>query len=150
MSRTFMPIELDSVWLLVDANLVREVLAREPWLPIPRARSELPGVVAWRGRAVPLVDLGRVLGLESSVEPGARARTLIVDHERGVAAIPVDRAREVRPIDEERFREGHQGAHPYAERELDEAGTPMALVDLSRLLSDLDRRAREEHGGTSG
>jgi chemotaxis signal transduction protein len=142
-----MPIELDSSWLLVEANLVREVLGREPWLPIPRARAELPGVVAWRGRAVPLVDLGRVLGFQSSAEAGARARTLIIDHERGVAAIPIDRAREVRPIAEDRFREAHGVTHPYAESELDEAGTVMALVDLSRLLSDLDRTAREEHGG---
>jgi chemotaxis signal transduction protein len=142
-----MPIELDSSWLLVEANLVREVLGREPWLPIPRARAELPGVVAWRGRAVPLVDLGRVLGFHASAEAGARARTLIIGHERGVAAIPVDRAREVRPIDEDRFREAHGVTHPYADSELDEAGTVMALVDLSRLLSDLDRTAREEHGG---
>jgi chemotaxis signal transduction protein len=145
-SRTFMPVELDSSWLLVEANLVREVLGREPWLPIPRARAELPGVVAWRGRAVPLIDLGRVLGLESSLPQGARARTLIIDHERGIAAIPVDSAREVRRIDDDRFREAHGVTHPYADGELDEAGTVMALVDLSRLLSDLDQTARGEHG----
>jgi chemotaxis signal transduction protein len=145
-SSRFMPIELDSNWLLVDADLVREVLGREPWLPIPRARAELPGVVAWRGRAVPLVDLGRVLGFEPSAEPGARARTLIIDHERGVAAVPVDSAREVRRIEEIRFREPHGATHPYAEGELDEAGKVMELVNLSKLLSDLDRTAREGHG----
>lgn len=143
-----MPIELDSSWLLVEASLVREVLGREPWLPIPRARAELPGVVAWRGRAVPLVDLGRVLGTTGAEAPGARARTLIIDHERGVAAIPVDSAREVRPVDETRFREAHGVTHAYADAELDEGGHVMAVVDLARLLSDLDRAAREEHGGT--
>lgn len=143
-----MPVELDSSWLLVEASLVREVLGREQWLPIPRARAELPGVVAWRGRAVPLVDLGRVLGLESPQPAGARARTLIIDHERGVAAVPVDAAREVRAIDDERFREAHGVTHPYAESELDEGGTIMAVVDLSRILSDLDQAARGENGGT--
>jgi chemotaxis signal transduction protein len=73
---------------------------------------------------------------------------LIIDHERGVAAVPVDAAREVRAIDQERLRAAHGATHPYAESELDEGGTIMAVVDLSKLLTDLDRAAREEHGGT--
>jgi chemotaxis signal transduction protein len=133
-----LPVELASTWFLIEAHHVREVLGAEPWLPIPRARAELPGVVVWRGRAVPLVDMARVLGVPS---PGAggRARTLIVHDDRGVAALPVDAAREVRTIPSETLRPVHGALVPYATRELDEDGTLVALIDLSALLSDLER-----------
>ena len=39
-----LPVQLDSSWYLIEAHHVREVLGAEPWLPIPRARAELPGV----------------------------------------------------------------------------------------------------------
>jgi chemotaxis signal transduction protein len=143
MSGSFLPIELEATVFLIDADLVHEVLGAEPWLPVPRARPELPGVVAWRGRAVPLVDLGRALGLVAAGPRTARARTLIVHHERGVLAIPVDSAREVRAIPDELLREAHVSAHPYAARELDEAGTVMAVIDLETLLVDLESASGE-------
>lgn len=133
-----LPVQLDSSWYLIEAHHVREVLGAEPWLPIPRARAELPGVVVWRGRAVPLVDVARVLGVSSGAAQG-RARTLIVHHDRGVAALPVDAAREVRSVAQEALRAVHGALLPYATRELDEDGAVSLLIDVNALLSDLDR-----------
>lgn len=135
-----LPVQLDSSWFLIEAHHVREVLGAEPWLPIPRARAELPGVVVWRGRAVPLVDVARVLGVSSGAAQ-SRARTLIVHHDRGVAALPVDAAREVRTIAQEALRPLHGALVPYATRELDEEGAVATLIDVSALLSDLERAA---------
>lgn len=143
MTRHLMPIEIGAQWFLVEADPVREVLGAEPWLPIPRARAELPGVVVWRGRAVPLVDLGRVLGVEASGDD-ARARTLIVSHERGPAAFAVSRAREVRSIEDDRLRPIPARAVPYATRELDDDGTLMPVLDLAALLADLEAEAGVE------
>jgi chemotaxis signal transduction protein len=133
-----LPVQLDSSWFLIEAHHVREVLGAEPWLPIPRARAELPGIVVWRGRAVPLVDIAHVLGVTSG-KAQARARTLIVHHDRGVAALPVDAAREVRTIADEALRPVHAALTPYATRELDEDGAIATLIDVGALLSDLDR-----------
>ncbi|HEV8548288.1 MAG TPA: chemotaxis protein CheW [Polyangiaceae bacterium] len=138
MDAQVLPIKLDSQWFFVEAHHVREVLGAEPWLPIPRARAELPGVVVWRGRAVPLVDLARLLGMPGAGAEG-RARTLIVHHDRGVAAVPVDAAREVRQIPEGALRPVHAAPIPYATRELDDNGEIVVMIDLGSLLTDLDR-----------
>lgn len=143
-----LPVQLDSSWFLIEAHHVREVLGAEPWLPIPRARAELPGVVVWRGRAVPLVDVARVLGVSSGAAHG-RPRTLIVHHDRGVAALPIDAAREVRTIAQEDLRPVHGALVPYATRELDEEGAVAMLIDVNALLTDLERAsgAADDAGG---
>jgi chemotaxis signal transduction protein len=135
-----LPILLESSWYLVETAPVREVLGAEPWLPIPRARAELPGVVVWRGRAVPLIDVARVLGVAGASTP-QRARTLIVIHEQGIAALPVDAAREVKSVPEARLVATPGELVPYATRELDEDGAVTPVIDLVRLLNDLHRVA---------
>ena len=133
-----LPIQLESNWFFIEAHHVCEVLGAEPWLPIPRARPGLPGVVVWRGRAVPLVDLGSLLGIATGTAQ-SRPRTLIVRHERGVAALPIDAAREVRRIPGEALKLVQGGLLPYGTRELDEQGKIVTMIDLETLLSDLDR-----------
>jgi chemotaxis signal transduction protein len=135
-----LPILLEASWYLVETGPVREVLGAEPWLPIPRARAELPGVVVWRGRAVPLIDVARVLGVTGASTP-QRARTLIVSHEQGMAALPVDAAREVKSVPEARLVATPGELVPYATRELDEEGDVTPVIDLTRLLNDLHRVA---------
>lgn len=138
MSAHLLPIMLESSWYLVETARVREVLGTQPWLPIPRARAELPGVIVWRGRAVPLVDIARVLGVASGA--GAhRARTLIVNHEQGVAALSIDAAREVKSVPEAQLLAMHDEIIPYATHELDEEGIVTPVIDLARLISDLHR-----------
>jgi chemotaxis signal transduction protein len=142
-----LPIQLETSWFLLEAAQVREVLGAEAWLPIPRARAELPGVIVWRGRAVPLVDLARLVGVAHGTGP-SRARTLIIHHERGVAALPVDAAREVKlvPMSELRAVQAGLGL-PYVTRELDQDGELLPLIDLEVLLADLERRAgADQHG----
>jgi len=145
MTAHLLPIQIDTRWLLIETALVREVLGAEAWLPIPRARPELPGVIVWRGRAVPLVDVARVLGLAS--EGPERARTLIVAHDSGVAAVPIDAAREVRSVADAELVAVAEQILPYATRELDQEGDVMPLVDFGRLLSDLHRVAGSEGDG---
>jgi chemotaxis signal transduction protein len=140
MTAHLMPILLETSWYLIETQVVREVLGAEPWLPIPRARAELPGVVVWRGRAVPLVDVARVLGVATSASP-RRARLLIVIHEHGIAALPIDAAREVKSVPEARLLPTPSEVVPYATHELDEEGAVTPVIDLARLLSDLHRVA---------
>ncbi|HET7542100.1 MAG TPA: chemotaxis protein CheW [Polyangiaceae bacterium] len=140
MSAHLLPIMVESSWYLLETARVREVLGAEPWLPVPRARAELPGVVVWRGRAVPLVDIARVLGVTNGA-PAQRARTLIVSHEQGMLALPIDAAREVKSVPEGRLQPMHDEVIPYATHELDEDGVVTPVIDLDRLISDLHRVA---------
>jgi len=133
-----LPIQLEANWFFIEAHHVCEVLGVEPWLPIPRSRAGLPGVIVWRGRAVPLVDLGNLLGVAKGAAQ-SRPRTLIVRHARGVAALPIDAAREVRRIPGEALKPVQGGLLPYGTRELDEQGEIVTMIDLEALLSDLDR-----------
>jgi len=143
-----LPIMVESSWYFVTTQQVREVLGAQPWLPIPRARAELPGVIVWRGRAVPLVDIARVLGIGNGA--GAqRARTLIVNHEQGVAALSIDAAREVKSVPEARLLPMHDEIIPYATHELDEDGVVTPVIDLERLISDLHRVAGASEDGSN-
>ena len=146
MSAHLIPIMVESSWYLLETKRVREVLGAEPWLPVPRARAELPGVVVWHGRAVPLVDIARVLGITSGAMP-QRARTLIVSHEQGMLALPIDAAREVKSVSEDRLFPMHDEVTPYATHELDEDGVVTPVIDLDRLISDLHRVAGANDDG---
>jgi purine-binding chemotaxis protein CheW len=55
---------------------VLEIIDLEPILPIPGAPDYLLGVTLWRGRALPVIDLPRRLGL-GHASVGPRARLLI-------------------------------------------------------------------------
>ena len=138
MSAHLLPIMVESSWYLIETGRVREVLGAQPWLPVPRARAELPGVIVWRGRAVPLVDIARVLGVASGGS-AQRGRTLIVTHEQGIAALAIDAAREVKTVPEGRLLPMHDEVIPYATHELDEEGVVTPVIDLDRLISDLHR-----------
>ena len=147
MTAHLLPIELGARWYLVEARLIHEVLGTEPWLPIPRARPELPGVIVWRGRAVPLVDLAAVLGVETGAI-GERARTLIVKHEQGAAAFAVDGAREVRTVTDDRLRSTPNQMVPYSKREVEDDGTALPVIELDTLLSELEAASQAEaHAG---
>jgi purine-binding chemotaxis protein CheW len=55
---------------------VPEILGSLPLTPVPGAAAFVLGLVNWRGRPVPVIDLGRRLGLGSSLADG-RTRLVI-------------------------------------------------------------------------
>jgi chemotaxis signal transduction protein len=142
MSIALIPVRVDTEWLLLEAALVQEILGAQPWLSMPHARRELPGVVAWRGRAVPLVDLAAVLGVGSLAAQQSRPRTLIAETERGFLALPVDEVREVQSLSSDPLREAHALERPFAPTEADLQGTVMPVLDLASLVATLSGAAR--------
>ena len=75
-------------------SAVREIVRLPPITEVPRAPSEILGVVSVRGHVITLVDLGQKLGLGSTVI-GARSRVLLVDQGREVFGLLVDRVDQV-------------------------------------------------------
>lgn len=139
MNRALVPINLEKRWLLLEAALVREVLGREPWLPVPDARPELPGVLAWRGRAIPVIDLAALLGTTPLARREARARTLIVAHAQNVVALPVDLVREVTLFGEGTLHPVHAAPGPYATLEAQWGDGVLPVMDFAAFLTDLAR-----------
>ena len=140
MTRDFLPVQVAQRWLLFRAEPIREILGAQVSLPIPGARPEVPAVFAWRGRAVPVVDVAPLLGFGSdafSAQNRRRSRTVIVEHARSVVGVTVDWAREVQRVDTDVLAEPHAERIPYARAELHWEDVVMTVVDLDLLLEDL-------------
>src|SRR5262245_43535723 len=103
--RHLLPIQVQSISIAVDANYVQDILGEQPWILLPGARPEIPGVVSWRGRAVGLFDFAAVTeGLSPLDENTPRPRTIIVQAGSSALAIPVDAVREVREVSSDSFK----------------------------------------------
>ncbi|MCA9697046.1 MAG: chemotaxis protein CheW [Myxococcales bacterium] len=97
MTRALLPFELGGHLLAIDAGIVTEVNGPREWVAIPRAPATIPGALAWRGRALAVIDLGIALQLEPLAAPRSRSRNLIVQLSDDTVVLTVDRVREARP-----------------------------------------------------
>lgn len=136
MNQVFLPFRLQSTWLMLDAACVRKILGAERWLVVPCASEHLPGILAWKGRALPLLDLSQILALGKS-RPGESRRTLIVQRPNEVLAIPVDAVREVRHVPQSELQAPRNAIHPYASAEAEIEGHLTTLLDLPALLESI-------------
>jgi chemotaxis signal transduction protein len=135
--RALVPARIGQAWLLLDAEIIREVLGTEVWLPIPGARAEMPGVIAWRGRAIPVVDLAAPFGFQRLNTGETRARTLIAGVADSVVAVPVDAAREVHAFAAEDLRPVAVTTLPYAVSEAELFERVLAVIDLPRFVAEI-------------
>jgi chemotaxis signal transduction protein len=63
---TRLPLQLHGVWLAIEASHVQEIVSGRAWVALPGASAEVPGVLAWRGRAIGVLDLGPLV--DTSIE----------------------------------------------------------------------------------
>lgn len=137
MTRALVPAKVGQAWVLLDAEIIREILGAEPWLPIPGARSEMPGVIAWRGRAIPVVDLAAPFGCERLSPGETRSRTLIAVVADSIVAVPVDAAREVHAFADNELKPCNVTQLPYASAEAELAERVLAVIDLPRFVHEI-------------
>ena len=131
MARALIPLKVASGWLAIEAASVREILGERPVVLIPGGSALLPGVVAWRGRAVAMLDLGGG-GLE--VRGTLRGRTLIVEASGSMFAIAVEAVREVAEVESSAVRPAHVTRHAHATTEVELRGEPVPILDLASLV----------------
>jgi purine-binding chemotaxis protein CheW len=62
--RVLLVFEVASAWFGVDPQVAQELAPPQVPTPVPRAPDYVAGLVALRGRAVPLLDLQRFLALD--------------------------------------------------------------------------------------
>ncbi|MCX6538218.1 MAG: chemotaxis protein CheW [Acidobacteria bacterium] len=73
-------IRLDASVLGIESSSVREMLLLPRTTAIPKASPEIRGVITLRNRAIPVVDLRRLLGMPSLGEDAAKLNALLVQH----------------------------------------------------------------------
>jgi len=88
----------------IDVSQMREVVRWQAVTPLPNAPTLIEGVIDLRGSVVPVVDLGRALGL-GSVKSGVRARIAVTEVEGLVMGLAVDAAVDVFPVDVARLED---------------------------------------------
>jgi chemotaxis signal transduction protein len=146
MMRALVPARIGQAWVLLDAEIIREILGAEVWLPVPGARAEMPGVIAWRGRAIPVVDLAAPFGVQRLNTGETRARTLIASVAESIVAVPVDAAREVHGFSTTQLKPVSVTTLPYAVAEAELFDRILAVVDLPRFVSEILGGATVELG----
>lgn len=145
MPTVYLPIELAGAPLLVDARAVREVLGHREVVRVPHATLELPGVFPWKGLAIPLIDVGRAMGLprEGAKDQGGR-RTVIVGVDEELAGLSADDVREVVTLEEGAVRPVHAAPRPFAQGEVDWGGRVATVLDLRALFASTFARSSRE------
>jgi chemotaxis signal transduction protein len=133
--RSFVPITIDATWIAVDMATVREIGGPLTWIALPTANATLPGVSAWRGRAVAVADLAAVLGAgERLASPTGRIRTLYLQQGTSTLAVPVDAVREPLMIPDEDIRPSRVRNDAFCLGEVNVEGHTTLIVDLGVLL----------------
>jgi chemotaxis signal transduction protein len=145
--RGFIPAKIGSAWLVVDAGCVHEILGARSWVPIPHASRNVPGVLAWRGRAIALVDLARLVEGGEALRPGVeRPRTLVVEARGCTLAMPVDAVHEVQELDPSKVRQSHVTRVRHSTTEIDLFGAVAAVVDVSSMIEGVLATEPGAHG----
>lgn len=129
----------------LDVTQVREVVRWSAPTPLPDAPELIDGVLDLRGAIVPVVDLGRALGL-NPVTPGLAARIAVVEVEGMVMGLAVQAALEVVPVDVARLEDapalatqaGYDLARAVVRRPDAE---PMVVLSLEHVLERIYRSA---------
>jgi chemotaxis signal transduction protein len=133
--RSFVPITIDATWIAVDITTVREIGGPLTWIALPTASAALPGVTAWRGRAIAVADLAALLGTgQRLASPTGRQRTLYLKQGTSTLAVPVDAVREPLVLADEDIRQPRARSDAFCTGEVDVEGHTTLIVDLGVLL----------------
>jgi chemotaxis signal transduction protein len=145
---SYLPVQLMPCWLLVAVARVREVLGSVKMARIPDGDPRVPGVLTWRARALPVVDLAvGVGGLTPLSGEDCRPRTVILETSGGAFAVPVDAVREVVRLEERGFVARHVVPQGLVELEAAVGGVVMGLFDPETFKERLTSSLSVRHGG---
>lgn len=140
-------VELAGRSYAIDVREVREIVRAQAVTPLPGAPTLIEGVVDLRGALVPVVDLGRALGLEPVGEP-TRARIAVLEVEGLRFGLRVDAAVDVLTLQAEALeappelalRAGDGAVRALVRRE---GSAPVLVLSLEHLLENVYRSAQK-------
>lgn len=82
----------------IDIFRIHEIIRRRGITAIPGTPDHLLGLVNLRGKTVPVVDLGRLFGIDDSPNAEDSERIVVVESEQGNIGLMVDEVREVATV----------------------------------------------------
>ena len=134
-----LPLQVQSVSIAIEVRHVQEILGERPWVLLPGARPEIPGVVSWRGRAVGLFDFAAVTdGIVPLDENGSRARMVVVQSGSSALAVPVDAVREVRELPDDALQPPRLTSQRFSSAEVELDGVVMPVFDFAAFLESIE------------
>lgn len=80
---------------VADSAPVQRVVRNVKVTPLPEAPGQVLGVINLQGKVVPVIDIGRLFGADSSGETLESAQMIIIDVGGEQAALPVDEVTDV-------------------------------------------------------
>lgn len=98
--REFLAFRIATEAYALPLAAVREILKPPPMTEVPRARSEVLGIISVRGRITTVFDLRRKLSMPAT-ELDKHARVLLVDDGEEVLGLLVDRVLQVYRLSED-------------------------------------------------
>ena len=125
----------------VPALAVLEVLGARRVVAIPGAPPHVPGVVAWRGRAVAVLDLGVLLGRPRLALDAPPGRIAVLSLAGGVLALPSDAVEAVVIAEARAVGPSRVTQHRFAASEVDMGDRVLPLLDLGLLAQAVLGRA---------
>jgi chemotaxis signal transduction protein len=132
-------LHVDAIEYAVTASSVKEILGAKAWVPVPGARLELPGVFPWAGRAVAVLDLSELTeGSTNRAVRAPRSRTLLLETDDSVLAVPADSVSAVSTIPTDCLRSREFTTFSLCDQEIlrDNAVIPLLNPRLLSTLSD--------------
>lgn len=142
--RLVLPLVLGDVWVAIDPGIVVEVLGTRTWMRVPGSPRQLPGILAWRSRAIAVLDLRDVLGVPGSANTPP-PRTVIARADDCTFAFFVDVAREARTVDASAVTTPHAVGGRFVTHELALDGRVMPIVDVAAMIGAVANEP-VEHG----
>jgi purine-binding chemotaxis protein CheW len=139
--RNLLTFRLSSMSFAVAVEHVVRVAEVGAITPLPRAPSHVPGMVMIGSRAVPLLDLGRFLGIENDERGSTEElpRLVVISADGLEVALRCSSVRVEREVSNERLREPEsiQGERlkRFTIAEIDEQHAVVAVLDVPRLLT---------------
>lgn len=121
----------------LPALAVEEILGSRRVVPIPGAPLHLPGVVAWRGRAIALLDLGVLLGKPRLAPDAAIERIVVIALAEGSLALPAEWVEAVHLAPGSSVRSARITHHRFAVAEIEVWRRVLPLLDLGLLSAAL-------------
>lgn len=129
---------VQSLDVVIRAELVREVLGVSRWVEVPGARLELSSVMVWSGRAVAVLDLARFHpGLIALGAADSRPRCLVVTAGSVTLALPADRVSEVWKTHDDNLKDRQLSKFELARSEVVQESQVFPLFDPELLLARL-------------
>ena len=136
----------------VPVSLVREIIRVPEITAVPDAPGYIEGVMSLRGKIVPVVDLGKKLGVEGQPEPRRARRIMVAEIGERPVGLMVHSASEVFRISSAEIQAPAdvfpEGGMDYASGVGKSRGRLVILLDLNRIVRPAELRSAGQRPAT--